>query len=389
MWNRRRLLKTLRALAIAPPGIKNSVSRSNYVWIGSCANASDHNGIYGAQFDPHTGKLSAPTLRARTRRPSYFAILPGETAVLYAVNELSHGEGAVAAFAISSAGDRLSPLNHVPSRGDGPCYLSVRAQTRTVYTANYHGSSVSVFPVLPLEEGALGPAIQYLDFKNTRFGKPGPDPRQVTPHPHSVTWSPDHRFLIVNDLGNDSIDVFSVRPNDGCLSSQGPVRCQRPPASGPRHLAFHPRRPWAYGISELNSTLQQYQWVEQGASAKLEPLGSEISTLADATTGAGNAAAELVIAADGRFLYASNRGDDSLTVFSVDADSGALRFRQRVPSGGHTPRYFLLDPSQRWLLCCNNGSDAVTVFARNPRDGSLEGPRSTIAIECPKFCLYA
>jgi 6-phosphogluconolactonase len=388
MWNRRQVLKALPAVAITPSGVRLRADRSHYVWIGSCADASNSNGIYGAQFDPLTGKLSAPSLRVRTPRPSYFDILPGETPVLYAVNELSHGNGAVAAFAIS-AGNRLSPLNEVPSQGDGPCYLSLCARTRTIYTANFHGSSVSVFPILPLENGALGPAIQYLDFKNTRYGRPGPDNRQVTPHPHSVTWSPDRRFLIVNDLGNDSIDVFSVSPSDGSLSSQGPVRCQRPPASGPRHIAFHPRHPWAYGISELNSTLQQYKWIEQANSAKLEPLGPEISTLADASSNAGNAAAEVVIAADGRFLYASNRGDDSLTVFSIDAHSGLLHFRQRIPSGGKTPRHFLIDPSQAWLLCCNNGSDAVTVFARDARDGSLDGPRSTVAIECPKFCLYA
>jgi 6-phosphogluconolactonase len=390
MWNRRQLLKTFPALVIAAPVYQRDPSRVVSLWIGSCANHGDTNGIYGAQFDPRTGTLSAPVLQVRTPRPSYFAILPAKERgrVLYAVNELSNGKGAVAAFTVS-ADNLLSPLNQVPSQGDGPCYLSVNALTRTVYTANYHGSSISVFPAL--RDGSVGEAIQHLDFRDPRrFDRPGPDPRQVTPHPHSVTMSPDRRFAIVNDLGNDSIDVFSIHQSDGCLSGDGPVRCKRPPASGPRHIAFHPNRRWAYGISELNSTLQHYRWVEQTTSAQLEPLGPEVSMLGTNAPGqAANAAAEVAISADGRFLYATNRGDDSLTVFLIDQQSGALLFRQRTSSGGKTPRHFLLDRSGAWLLCCNNGSDAVTVFARDPHDGRLDGPRSTAAIECPMFSLFA
>jgi 6-phosphogluconolactonase len=265
----------------------------------------------------------------------------------------------------------------------------VNAAKRTLYTANYTGSSISVFRALP--DGSLVPAIQHLDLKDTaRFGHPGPHRRQGMPHPHCVTLSPDGKFAVVNDLGNDSLDVFTITP-DGRLSDDGPTLTKTPPVTGPRHIAFHPNGRWVYGINELNNTLRQYQWQKHGNAAELHFMDQSISTLAPNTPDSTRliTASEVAISPDGRFLYTCNRGDESLTVFDIAPKDGTLSFKQRISCGGKEPRHFTLDPSARWIICCNDNSAAVTVFRRDRSNGTLTGPVQTVSIDAPEFALFS
>ncbi len=362
------------------------------LWIGSCATRGAANGIYHSWFDAATGKLSEPTLAAATGTPSFFTMMPDAKGrqILYSVNELEHGQGSVSAFLVDGAAGILMPINKVSSVSDGPCYISARPATRTLYTANYTSSGITVFHALP--DGSLEPAIQHLDLKDTkRFGTPGPSVRQGVSHPHSTTLSPDGKFCIVNDLGDDSIDIFAIAP-DGKLSDTGPTLVKMPAVTGPRHVAFHPNKKWVYGINELNNTLRLYAWEEHGGTATLRYMNESISTLEPdgpaPAPGEPLTASEVAISADGRFLYACTRGDDSLTVFAI-AQTGALKFVQRITSGGKIPRQFTLDPTGGWIACCNNNSPAVTLYRRNAADGTLSGPVQTLAVASPEFALFS
>ncbi len=205
--------------------------------------------------------------------------------------------------------------------------------------------------------------------------------------------SPNNRFLVVNDLGNDDIVIFPVDPQTARLGKPS-LNPNRTPGAGPRHIAFHPNGRWAYSINELASRIDQYLWNSTrggnstNAEARLTDAGHSISTLDPAYHGS-NTAAEIVVAPSGNFLYASNRGEDSLIVCSIDAVSGAPMVVQRIGCGGKAPRQFTLDPSGRWLLCGNQNSASITVFARDQMNGRLNGPVQTLALESPMVTRFA
>jgi 6-phosphogluconolactonase len=360
------------------------------LWMGSCNPRSNKNGIYHAWFDAATGRATEPTLAAATALPSFLTTMTdgrGRT-ILYSVNELARGDGQVSAFVMDGAKGALTPINHVSAEGEAPCYLSARPSTRTLYSANYNGGSVSVYRAAA--DGALLPVVQKINLQAGKYGQPGPSVRQGTSHPHSTTLSPNGRFCIVNDLGKDSVNVFPILP-DGRLDEEGVKLTRRPAETGPRHVAFHPNGKWVYGIDELNNTLQRYEWVESGATAELKPLPQSLSSMQPhgpaPVAGEPLTASEVAISADGRFLYACTRGDDSLTVFAIAKD-GNLTFKQRVGSGGAMPRQFALDPTGGWIACCNNNSPAVTIFKRTQADGTLSEALQTLAVESPEFALF-
>jgi len=364
------------------------------VYIGSVPAASNAQGIYVARFNPATGQLSALTLAAETVRPSFLASARlGKRQLLYAANE---GDGAadsgVSAYTIDPATGALTFLNKATGGGSGPCYVSVDATASAVFTANYGGRSVTTYQVKP--DGSLTPPVEKLDFQNPEFGHHGPNAaRQDASHPHSATISPDNRFLLVNDLGNDNIVTFFIDPATAKL---GPphLNPNRVPGSGPRHVAFHPNGRWAYGIDELASRIDHYLWNTthgQGGAAPealLTNAGNSVSTV-DAGFHGENTGAEIAVTPDGKFVVCSNRGENSLVVFALDPVTGAPEFVQRIACGGKTPRQFTLDSTGRWLLCGNQNSASITVFARNESTGTLSGPVQTVAVDVPQMILFA
>lgn len=373
-------------------------SPNPFVYFGTDTDKPGAKGIYVSRFDVATGQLTEPVLAAASLRPAYLALNQVRTNgsdghLIYAANEGPDAKSStVSTYRIDSAAGTLTLLGQVSSADAGPCYIAVDTTHRAAFIANYSGGSIASYLVQP--DGTLSHAVEHIDFHQPGFGHHGPNAaRQDAPHPHSCMLSPDNRFLIVNDLGNDNIVIFPVDAGTARLGKPSLNRV-RIPGSGPRHLAFHPNGRWAYGINELANRIDQFLWnATRGSStteaeARLTDAGHSASTLDPAFHGT-NTAAEIIVAPAGNFLYASNRGEDSLAVFAVDAANGAPTVIQRVGCGGKAPRHFTLSPTGRWLLCGNQDSASVTVFARDNVTGKLSGPTQTMPLESPLFTLFA
>ena len=348
-------------------------------------------GIYLSRFNSSTGQLTAPMLIAATLRPSYLALsspIAGHRRI-YAANEANDASATITSFLMDPATGALKQLNQVSSGGPGPCYLTLDPTGETAYVANYAGSSIATYTVHP--DGSLSEPVQRVDYKDPKFGKRGPvAARQDAPHPHSVHLSPDNRFLLVNDLGSDAITVFPVEP--GAHLGTPALFTNDRAGTGPRHIAFHPNGRWIYSINEIDSTIDHFHW--STTSSRTDPKGllvntnNFVKTVAPDFAGK-NTAAEIAISPDGNFVYASNRGEDSLVVFSIAETDGKLTFLQRVPCGGKTPRHFTLSPDSHWILCANQDSATVTVFRRDPATGRIGGPTQTLALDSVMFTLFA
>jgi len=406
MLTRRRFLGTLSALAAAPrltcaQSFVNPLRKKtapplpSFVYFGTDTDKGVAKGIYLSRFDAATGRLTAPQVAAETPRPSFLAISPTAAGQrrLYAVNEVSEGFGAVSSFGIEPSSGAIKLINKVTSAGTGPCYISLDATGHSAFVANYSGSSIASYSIMP--SGALSEPVERIDYKDRKFGSRGPNlTRQDVPHPHSVHLSPDNRFMLVNDLGSDQISVFAI---DSQTARLGPATLftNDRPGSGPRHIAFHPNGRWVYSINELDSTIDHFLWTT--TSSRTEPkgllvyTGIRVSTIAPGYPISKNTAAEVAVTPDGNFLYASNRGEDSLVVFAIASADGALTFIQRISCGGRTPRQFALSPDSeaRWLLCGNQESATVTVFRRDGGSGRLGGPIQSIALDSVMFTLFA
>ena len=350
-------------------------------------------GIYISRFDSEKGKLTPPQLAAETVQPSFLAIsepLNGKRRI-YSTNEgATAAASTLSSFLMDTATGKLTPINQVSSGGAGPCYVSLDATCQSAFVVNYAGSSIATYRVHA--DGSLSEPVERIDYKDPRFGHRGPNTaRQDAPHPHSAHLSPDNRFLLVNDLGSDAISVFAIDTSSSRLGEPKLFTNDRP-GSGPRHIAFHPNGRWLYSINELDATIDHFLW--STTSSRTDPqgmltyTGHYVKTIAPGFPVAENRAAEVVISPDGNFLYASNRGEDSLVVFSI-ADDGKLKLIQRIACGGKTPRHFTFDPSTRWLICGNQDSATVTIFRRDGATGRLDGPTQTVPIDSVMFALFA
>ena len=406
MFTRRRFLITLPAVAALPSlalpaaeaqSFVNPLRKKTpvppaptFVYFATDTAKGAAKGIYLSRFNSSTGQLTAPMLIAATLRPSYLALsspIAGHRRI-YAANEANDASATITSFLMDPATGALKQINQVSSGGPGPCYLTLDATGETAYVANYAGSSIATYSVHA--DGSLSEPVMRIDYKDPKFGKRGPvAARQDAPHPHSVHLSPDNRFLLVNDLGSDAITVFPVEP--GAHLGTPALFTNDRAGTGPRHIAFHPNGRWIYSVNEIDSTIDHFHW--STTSSRTNPKGllvntnNFVKTVAPDFAGK-NTAAEIAISPDGNFVYVSNRGEDSLVVFSIAESDGKLTFLQRVSCGGKTPRHFTLDPSGKWLVCGNQDSASVTVFARDNASGHLSGPVQTLAIESPMFTLF-
>jgi 6-phosphogluconolactonase len=363
------------------------------VYFGTDTSKGVSKGIYQSRFDTIKGQLTAPVLAAATVRPSFFAVTPVGQAKrsLYAVNAIDDPAATATTFAIDLKTGALKQTGQVSSDGAGPAYISVDATGHSAFVANYFGGSVASYRIQP--DGTLSQPVDRIDFKDhQKFGALGPhSARQDSPHPHCATISPDNRFLLVCDLGTDHITVFVINPETGQLSDPHTFTNDQP-GSGPRHVVFHPNGRWVYGINEINSTLDHYLWTATRFADTPQGLlvntNTPIKTIAPDFPADKNTAAELAISPDGLYLYASNRGEDSLAVFSIRPKDGKLMFVQSISSGGKTPRHFTLDPAGQWLLCGNQDSATVTIFRRDAATGKLTGPTQTVPLDSPLYTLF-
>jgi 6-phosphogluconolactonase len=402
MFTRRRFLALFPVFAASPNALAAAWSIRKkkllppvpvHVYLGTDTNKGVSKGIYQSTFDLTHGQLTAPVLVAATARPSYLAVsppAPGRRS-LYAVNAINDPAATVTSFSIDSATGSLHQIGQVSSGGAGPAYISVDSTGHAAFVADYFGSSIASYRIEP--DGALSQPVERLDFKDhQKFGALGPNSvRQEIPHPHCATISPDNRFLLVCDLGTDHISVFNIHPETGKLSDPHLFANNRP-GSGPRHVAFHPNGRWVYCINEIDSTIDRCLWTATRFSdtpqGMLVNTTFSIKTIASDFPAEKNTAAELAISPDGTFLYASNRGEDSLVVFSISPKDGNLTFLQRISCGGKTPRHFTLDPTAQWLLCGNQDSANVTIFRRDAATGKLTGPTQSLPLDSPLFMLF-
>jgi 6-phosphogluconolactonase len=338
-------------------------------------------GIYAYRFDAQTGEITSLGLAAETVNPSFVAVHPNGR-FLYAVNEVGNyngpNSGGVSAFSIDRDKDghptgKLTFLNEVQSRGAGPCYITVDRTGKYVLVANYDGGSVAVFPVLA--DGKLGEASAFVQHTGH-----GTDPkRQEGPHAHSINMSPDDRFAYVDDLGLDELLVYKFDAAKGTLTPNDPPFAKLDPGSGPRHFALHPNGKFAYVISEMRSTVTAF--ANDPKTGTLHQLQT-ISALPKDFTGE-NDDAEIQIHPSGKFLYASNRGHDSITVFSIDPSKGTLTPVEYASTKGKTPRSFEIDPTGRFLFAENQKSDNIVVFAIDQQTGRLTPTGKVIDVVSP------
>jgi 6-phosphogluconolactonase len=352
----------------------HSAMSTHHLFIGTYTRESSK-GIYALQLDASTGQLTSPTLAAETKSPSYLTLSP-DRRFLYAVSE---SDAMAAAFTIGSDRNRLTPLAASQSAGGkAPCHLAVDQSGRALLVANYHTGVVASLPINP--DGTLQPPATVIQHTGSSVD---PD-RQRSPHVHSVTLSPDNRHVLVCDLGLDKIFTYRLDPGRATLTAGEPPFIAAAPGSGPRHFAFAPDGRHAFSIAEMGGTLTAYRFEPRNGS--LTALDTQ-STLAPDWHGE-NSSAAVRVHPNGRFVYGSNRGPDTIAVFSFDAVSGRLRLIENVPSGGSGPRDFALSPDGRWLVAANQNTGSLIVFRVDPASGRLSATPHTAELSMPVCVLF-
>lgn len=335
-------------------------------------------GIYRAELDLATGKLSEPALAGEAVNPSFLAIAPNQK-FLYAVGEVNdvNGKkgGGVSAFAIDSATGDLKMLNQQSSVGAGPCHIVVDRTGKVALVANYGGGSAAALPISA--DGKLGEASSFVQHTGSSIN-PG---NQAAPHAHSVNVDAANRFAFVADLGIDKVLVYRLDPDKGTITANDPPAASVEAGSGPRHFAFHPNGKNAYVINEIKLTVTAFQY--DAAKGVLTPQQT-ISTLPEGVTDhKGMSTAEVQVHPSGKFLYGSNRGHHSIAIFSIDLATGKLTAVGHQGQGIKTPRNFGIDPTGNYLLACNQDSDSVIVFRIDQTTGKLEPTGSTVSVGTP------
>jgi 6-phosphogluconolactonase len=346
------------------------------IYVGSyTAGKSNSKGIFSYRFQPATGKIIPLGLTAETTNPSFLAVHPNSR-FLYAANEVS--DGYISAFSIDRGTAKLGFINKVSSLGDSPCHIAIDKTGKWLFAANYMSGSVSVFPVR--EDGSLGKSTALVRHSGSGVNKK----RQEGPHAHSVNLSPDSRFLLVSDLGVDKLFIYRLDAARGVLTANDPPYCKFAPGAGPRHLSFHPNGRLVYQINELNSTLTSLGYDPgQGRLQEIET----VSTLPPDFTGS-SITAEVEVHPNGKFVYGSNRGHDSIAVFAIGEGKQALTPVEYVPTQGKTPRHFALDPTGKYLFAANQDSDNIVVFRIDQKTGKLSSAGTVLNSPTPVCVVF-
>ena len=355
----------------------------SFVYVGTYT-GPESKGIYGYRFEEGTGSLVPLGVAAEMANPSFVVTDPTHHH-LYAVTELTERgpnaykiNGTISSFSIDSKTGSLTFLNKVSSGGGGPCHLVVDKSGKILFVANYGSGNVASFALEP--DGRIG-EMTGLD----QHSGSSVDPRrQQGPHAHAVVLSPDNRFLFVPDLGLDRILIYRVDEAKRTFTPNDPSFVSVKPGLGPRHFVFAPEARFAYAVCEMGSSVVAFSYDRQ--SGKLTPIQT-ISTLPSDFSGQDNSA-EIQVGPGGRFLYASNRGDDSITVFQIDVKSGLLNKIQIVPTQGKMPRNFVIDPTARYLLAANQNSDNLVVFTIDSESGRLTPTTQTASVSAPVSILF-
>jgi 6-phosphogluconolactonase len=368
-------LLALASAALSLVGNAAEAARQKYLFYVGTYTDHGSKGIYAYRFDSATGESTSLGLAAESTAPSFLAIASSGR-FLYAVNEISkfNGQptGAVSAFAIEPKTAKLVLLNQVPSRGEGPAHIALDRGGKYALVSNYDSGNVVVFPVL--QDGRLGEATAFVQHKGSSVNKE----RQEGPHAHAAAFSPDNRFVVVADLGLDQLLVYRFDAARGTLGSD-PQIVKAVAGAGPRHLVFDATGQHLYVINEMQSSVVTYSYdAANGTLSELQIISALPKGFARTSE-----AAEIEMHSSGKFIFTSNRGDDSIAVFAVDSKDGKLTPVEIDSTGGKTPRHFVLDPTGTWLLVANQDSDDIVVFRVDPSTGHLTRSGSELHVPSP------
>jgi 6-phosphogluconolactonase len=356
---RKALMWQLRLLVLVLLISKSALAEKATVWIGMDKPTNgERDGIYRSTLDLETGALERPVLVAELGEPEFLALNP-KSDRLYAACRLAGGDGGVAAFTIADGKQSLQFLNSVPTGSGQACHVAVDRTGKCLFSAQYGGATTAVFRLS--DDGHILPVNMSVRHKGS-----GPNPeRQEGPHPHWVGTDPKNRFLFVPDLGTDEIVIEELDAEHATIKKHGVGHS--PPGSGPRHLVFHPNGQFVYVVNELKVTVTGFRY--DAAAGSL----SEIQTIdmLPERPKVQSTAAEICIHPSGRFVYASTRGDDSITALRVDSETGRLAFIDREPIRGSHPRNFNLDSTGNWLLAAGRDSNTISVFRIDQQTGRL------------------
>ena len=350
-----------------------------FVYVGAYTEPPTGNaeGIYTFRFDPESGGLEPAQTMREVANPSFLA-LSVDGRYLYAVNE--QDRGGVSAFARDIRSGELAPLNWQASHGASPCYVSLDASGRYALVANYTSGTIAVVPIS--EEGSLEAASSVIQHEGSSV-----DPkRQDGPHAHMIAPTPDGRYVLATDLGTDQIMIYQLDLESGRLSpnEDGPASVATEPGAGPRHFAFGTDGRTLYVINELSSTLTAYGY--DSATGELNPRQT-VSSLPEGFDGK-NTCAQVVVSPDGRFVYGSNRGHNSIAIWAV-GDGGEVTLAGQEPTQGTDPRNFAIDPSGQWLLAANQRSDTIVHFRRGEESGLLTATGQVTEIRAPVAIVFS
>ncbi len=393
--SRRKLLKnsaTFAALAAVIKPLRGAATDGHKV-LAYVASDEDQSGkgIFLYEMNPATGELILIKLAAELRHASWLALDPSGR-FLYAAQEVGGSEGksgSVMAYAVNRANGDLQPLNSVQSEGAGPAHLSVDASGKYVFVANYAGGSIAVLPIR--SSGALGHAT----YVHKDTGSVGPQTAASAPpgsfaisghdapHAHMIQADPGNRFVLQTDLGQDRIYVYAFDPGTGKFAPAQTPYVQLPPGDGPRHFAFHSNGRWLYSLQEESSTIVFFHFEPRTGSLHAE---QSLSSLPPGFKGT-SFSSEILLSADGRFVYAANRLNDTIAIFSLDGE-GKLHYAGAASTMGDYPRHTAFAPGGNFFYACNQRSDNITVFKCNKKTGLLTLTGQYFAVGSPACIVF-
>lgn len=333
-------------------------------------------GIYVYRFNAVTGKATMASHTEKAENPSYLAIAPdGKT--VYACNETaSPSGGKVSAYRFNKSDGTLRLLNRQSTAGDHPCYVAIDGKNKWLAAGNYSGGSIAVFPIN--RDGSIEPFTQLIKHNGR-----GPDSsRQRSAHVHATVFSPDNNHLLSPDLGMDKVMIYPFKGTPvSPLDERRVSFAKATPGGGPRHLSFHPNGRWAYLMEEMTGSVIVFDYSKGRLSQK-----QHIPAHADTAKGPFGSA-DIHVAPDGKFLYASNRtAENNLAIFQIDAKNGKLAAVGYQSTLGETPRNFVIDPTGNFLLVANQNSNNIVIFKRDKETGLLTETGEQLSVPRP-VCL--
>jgi 6-phosphogluconolactonase len=343
--------------------------QTDLVYVGSQSNQ-----LHALRFDAASGKLSMIGLVAEGLRPTWSVAHP-QLPILYAVNDIRANEGTVIAYAVDRASGKLSKVNDVTTGGKGSTYIWLDLPSLTLLVANYGGGSVSSIAVN--KDGTLGALVSTIKATGS-----GPDRRQAEAHAHSVAVDPSGRYALVSDLGADRMFVYALDRTTHALTPDDaahPRAFIATPGSGPRHFVFGANGNFVYLFNEMSAEITTLRWdAQKGRLTLVQSLQTSRPEFVGTKSGS-----EIAVSNDGRYVYAANRGENTLVVYRVNPESGELALVGRAPSGGDGPWSFAMHASGKWMLVVHQRSGKVNVLSVDPVSGMAADSGQAVEITTP------